>query len=185
MRARLAFVISITTLPAMAADFRSAEFGMSPDQVRASEPGVEWIESGDRLGFETRIGTVDALAVYEFTDDRFSTAMYTVTEEHVNKTLFIDDYRELAGLLEQKYGKPDEDETVWRNDLYRDDPSDWGTAVGVGHLTMYKQWHTETTDVSIVLFGDNFEVHVQIAYQSRDLAAERAERDRQRALDAL
>lgn len=188
MRARgILFVAGALPLSASAADFRSADFGMSVEQVKATEPNIEWLDDGtnERIGFETSINGLAAVAVYEFDDGRFTAAMYDIVQEHTNNTLFVNDFRGLAELLEEKYGAPSEDQTLWRDDLYRDQPSDWGTAVAVGHLVMFKSWVTERVEINLYLAGDNFAIDLQILYADPRSAEQRANESRQETLDAL
>jgi hypothetical protein len=185
MRTITTATLMLTASLAYAQDFRSASFGMSREEVRATETAVEWIDQSGVLGFQTSISGLQALAVYHFVNDKFSRANYSVTEPHSNRNAHIDDYRKLAGLLEQKYGAPAQDETVWRNDLYRDDPSGWGTAIAAGHMTMYKSWEADTASVIILLNGDNFDMNLLIEYSNNDLAEEERQQTQQNALDAL
>jgi len=102
----VALILAALSGTALADGFRSAEFGMSEAQVRATESGVAWGGKGNVIGFKTEIAGLDAIAQYEFTNGKFYGGGYRVIEEHSNRTLYLSDYDELLGLLTQKYGKP-------------------------------------------------------------------------------
>lgn len=180
-----ALLLAVVAAPALADDFRGATFGMSRAQVRATEPNVAWREGDDVIGFTTEIAGLDAMAQYEFTNDKLYGGGYRIVEQHSNRTLYLSDYDKLFGLLREKYGAPRDDKTVWRNDLYRDDPEDYGMAVALGHLAKLATWETPSTEINLLLTGDNYEIDLYIYYKSRELGAEAEADDRQEALNNL
>lgn len=185
MRTAALSLLVILASPAMADDFRNAAFGMSRADVRATEPGVQWREGDDVIGFSTAIAGLDAVAQYEFTNDRLYAGGYRIIEQHSNRTLYVSDYETLFGLLGEKYGKPKDDRTVWRNDLYRDDPEDYGIAVALGHLAKMATWETPTAEINLLLTGDNYKIDLYVYYKSRELGAEAEADDHQEALNDL
>ena len=118
-----------------------------------------------------------ATATYEFDDDKLYAAGYLIVEPHTNKTLYVNDYERLLNLLIEKYGAPKENDTYWHNDLYRDDPSEYGTAVAVGHLTRYALWNEPGVDIVILLDGDNFKIKLAVAYKDPEYDGEAASRE--------
>ena len=72
--------------------------------------------------------------------------------------------------LTKKYGKPKMDfPGVWKNDLYKDDKSEWGFAVSLGHLAYGASWETSTTKIEIMLSGDNYKINLILSYFSKEL----------------
>lgn len=61
------------------------------------------------------------------------------------------------------------DETFWKNDLYKDDYSHWGTAISMGHLIYYSSWETDSTEINNMLMGDNFNISCIVEYRSKNL----------------
>lgn len=155
--------------------------------MKSSEGPVEWIEAGadDVEAFKTSVAGLEALVIFRFFDDQLARGQSGVTEQHTNDTAFLTDYRKLAGLLEQKYGAPKEDETLWLNDLYKGDPANWGMAVSVGHLTKFKTWATDDTDIYLMLTGDNFDVSLHLEYASQKYSALADKQQEAETLDAL
>ncbi|MBA7542736.1 hypothetical protein ES705_35060 [subsurface metagenome] len=72
-------------------------------------------------------------------------------------------------ILTKKYGKPWSDRTTWDNDLFKNDRSQWGLAVSIGHLSYGALWDTSKTFITLVLNGDNYEITLLAAYDSREL----------------
>lgn len=173
------------SLPCAADDFRSAAFGSTRDEVRASEDGVEWVEHEQGLAFETQISGIDAHAVYIFAGDVFVRGTYLITERHANKTAHISDFDNIANLLVLKYGEPDEGDSIWLNDLYKDSPEDWGMALSVGHLAMFRRWKISQGGITMLLSGDNYQVTFQIDYDSAEWGHLEQEAKEKQALDAL
>ncbi len=55
--------------------------------------------------------------------------------------------------------------------MYKEDYSQWGFAVSLGHLTYYSSWETERTSVFFVLNGENYDLETVIEYSSKELSA--------------
>jgi hypothetical protein len=58
---------------------------------------------------------------------------------------------------------------VWKDDLYKDDKSEWGFAVSLGHLAYGASWETSATKIEIMLLGDNYEINLFLSYFSKEL----------------
>jgi len=153
-------------------NFREVSWGMTKAQVKAIEKGRSRGEqrSDDGLNFlayEGKAGGLDCLVGYYFAENQLIQGSYIFIEKHANRTMFIDDFRTTKKALTQKYGKPMEDKTYWQDDLYKDDASDWGMAVAVGHLQFETIWDTPQTEIRLRLTGDNYKMKHLIAYNSK------------------
>ncbi len=111
--------------------------------------------------------------------------MYLFTEQHTNKNDFIDDYHRLKKLLVKKYGKPSKDTHTWKNDLFKDDPQDWGMAICVGDLVYYSEWETQNTNIFLFLTGGNYEINHLIRYASKQLEEEVEKAREEETLEAF
>ena len=155
-------------------DFRNTRWGMSKDQVKAvevSELGQEINDLGgtigiDALGYKTRLLNLDTLILYVFANDKLVRAQYRIVETHSNKNDYIDDHSLVKQAIRGKYGDPDRDDNIWKNDLYKDDRQQFGFAVGYGHLVYVAQWKTDHTSITQVLQGENFEIEHVVEYGS-------------------
>jgi hypothetical protein len=154
-----------------AVTFRKTSWGQTRDDVRRSEEGEPVYDKGDVLGYKSTVARLDCLIGYVFVGDQLVRGRYQITETHSNKNDHIRDYIALKVLLERKYGTPDndDDETEWRNDLYKDDNEDWGLAVSIGHVVFTSRWEAGPTDIVLLLNGDNYKTSLVVEYQSREL----------------
>jgi len=151
-------------------DFRETTWGMSKEQVKATEDKKPDFEADTMLGYDVTISGKDFSCIYSFLEDKLYNSGYFFTGEHTNKNLYIDDYEELKETLTKKYGKPKTDiPGLWKNDLYKDDKSHWGMAISVGHLTYGASWETSTTEIYLMLSGDNYEISLILSYDSKEL----------------
>ena len=153
-------------------NFRETKWGMSKAQVKAIEKGKFVSEQrGDGglnfLAYEAKAGGLDCLVGYYFAENQLIEGRYIFIEKHANRTMYIGDFRTTKEALTQKYGKPRKDKTYWRDDLYKDKPSDWGMAVAVGHLQFETVWDTPQTEVMLQLVGDNYKIDHRLHYSSK------------------
>lgn len=152
------------------AGFRKVLWGASPSVVKASEDNEPNLEEDGYLDFEVRLGDFKCLAAYIFVGSQLVRGKYIVLDEYLNQTNYINVYEQLKNSVSKKHGTPFKDETYWANDLYKDDYSEWGMAVGCGHLSKFAFWETPESTINIGLYGENFDVHVSIEYAGKIFA---------------
>lgn len=163
------------------AAFRNSTWGMTMDEVKASETLELVKEDENSLAYSDAVGGLDAFALYIFVQNRLVRTKYIFTEDHSNKNDYIDDFNAITSSLNSKYGPPVDEKRVWRNDLFKDDYSDWGRAVSIGHLVYNAKWETPETSIFHALYGDNYDITHVVEYSSKDLRgleeSERKSRD--------
>lgn len=152
--------------------FREATWGMSQEQIKKIETN-DFIKkdrgktSGlDILGYKGQAGGLDCLIAYYFTENQLVEGRYVFIEKHTNRNLYIMDFKNIKESLIEKYGKPSTDKVIWRDDLYKDDFSDWGMAVSVGHLVFEAIWKLPETKINLQLKGDNYKITYFLDYAS-------------------
>ena len=150
-------------------DFRKINWGMTKDQVKKIETAKFEQEDKGNLFYSTEVAGFKTALIYIFTGNKLTRAGYIFTQEHSNYNLFIDDFKKIDTLLIKKYGTPAQQELNWKNDLYKDSPQDWGTAVAIGQLAFYTDWQGENTYIEHDLYGDNFNLTHKILYVSQKL----------------
>ena len=153
----------------IAFDFRKTNWGMSKEDVKKAELGHLANQSNNVLMYSEKVAGKDVLIGYVFIADKLVRSRYTFSEQHTNPNLFINDYMEIKEILTDKYGQPVEDKPVWSNQLYRNSPQDWGTAVSAGHLSFVTHWDTPATSIFHILKGDNFKIVLITEYESKEL----------------
>ena len=156
--------------------FRGYDWGTSKEEIMKNEitsdmvADVDYLEEDDGLLINGQsVAGLDALVLYNFTDNGLDSGVYSITEKHTNKTDYYRDYEDLVKKYTDKYGTPVIDQAQWKDDLYKDDPDDWGMAVAVGDVTFVSKWEkADGSTTGIMLKGDNYEINLAIIYQSPD-----------------
>jgi len=171
--------------------FREVRWGMTQAQIRALEKGeprgtVHSKSSGlDIIVYEGKAGDLSCNFGYYFAENQLVEGRYMFTEKHANDLLFFADFRNVKESLTKKYGEPTRDKVLWLNDLFKDDSSQWGMALSIGHVVFEVAWRTSQTEIMLRLVGDNYEVTHFVQYTSKikkhkelvRKAAEKAEKD--------
>ncbi|HCO48816.1 MAG TPA: hypothetical protein DIT55_05120 [Spirochaetaceae bacterium] len=165
-------LFTINSLFAQTKDFRSINWGMNRDQIKAIEKEKILLETEKYVAYETKVSGFPVWLVYNFINDKCVNSRYMIKVEHANDTLFVDDYKKLKSLLIKVYGNPIEDETIWKDDLYKDDETEYGMALSIGDLFYYTNWENDKTFISLELGGDNYEIdHFIIFYDSKEFSS--------------
>jgi hypothetical protein len=159
---------------ALKPDFRNVQWGMSKEEVKKYENSELTSDIEEGLGYQNlRVARFDTVLTYHFNvNNELFSAGYYLIHEHSNKNDFIDDFDYLKELLIEKYGEPKEDEIIWKDDLYKDDPSDWGMAIFTGDLIYKSLWENEDLIVELRLKGDNYKKEFTILYKSKEISDE-------------
>jgi hypothetical protein len=163
--------------------FRRTRWGQTPAEVQASETSELVKASEDGLIFKDRISKFPCLIAYFFIRGRLVRSKYNLLVEHALSNEYIADFDFLLGILQKKYGTPTDSQKHWLDDRYKDDEEAWGRAVLLGHLVLYDAWITDTTEVSLMLRGDDNRIFLEIEYSSRALESLENEESESAELD--
>ncbi|MBA7588846.1 hypothetical protein ES708_30916 [subsurface metagenome] len=155
-------------------DFRKVNWGMSKEEVKATEDKKPFSENDTDLYYKNvEIIGRNFFCSYGFIQDKLYESNYnigtTLGEIHSNKNDYIDDYESVKEILTKKYGKPKRDVVTWKNDLFKNKKQDWGTAISIGHLVYVSTWETPTTEIGVALGGNNYEIWLSVGYDSKEL----------------
>lgn len=153
-----------------AADFRNARWGMTPEEVKASE---KLMPTTDRPELVTYRGDYDgmvALIGYEFENNELVRAGYLITVNYNDPNYYIKDFDSLKQKLIEKYGGPTSDEITWKKgETAEEDPDKFGKAVCAGKLRYYTLWQTERNFIKLRLDGQDGKCQLGIQFESIDL----------------
>lgn len=144
--------------------FQGLKWKDNKRDIKSKIKGLE--ESENMMTKETVIANLDATLVFGTVKDQLSYIGYLFNEEHTNKNLFIKDFEKVKSILTKKYGEPTGDFINWNNDLYKDNPQDYGTSVAVGYTEYTAYWKLSDTDIILKLKGDNFKINMLVKYAS-------------------
>ncbi len=162
-------------------DFRKTSWGMTRERVKAVESSKLIKEDERGLFYSSELtGFGDVLIGYIFAQGKLVRTSYVSEVRHTNSNAFIEDFTHLKSILTEKYGKPESDDVVWLDDLYKDDPDNWGMAVSAGHLVYDAAWKTKTTNILEKLKGDNFDVTLIVQYSSIELSGLEEAKDKEK-----
>lgn len=156
-------------------DFRKIYWGMNKNNVMASEP-FTWNEGELDPNTVYLYTTVDLLGdefllIYYLNLDRVYRIRYSITEKHSNRTDYWRFYTRLVSALKEKYGEPSADydgAPFWKDDLYKDQPSDWGMALAVGDMFALAIWPTERSEITALIQGDNYDIDLFLEFEAND-----------------
>ncbi len=147
--------------------FRKVNFGMTKDQVIKSEGKKPDTDEGDVISYNTTIVNNGVMLAYAFNGKNQLYGIYIfLKDKHINQNIYIDDYNSFKKVLTDKYGKPSSDDTIWSDDLFRDDPQNYGVAISMGHLAYTAEWIINEAKIVDFLHGDNFEITLMIMMTS-------------------
>jgi len=170
-----------------AVNFRNTYWGMRKEQVLEleGEPFKQEESRGlDIIGYEKKVMDNDCFIGYIFAENKLTAAEYIFLEQHEDENEHIKDYEKTKDLLIKKYGVPQLDNVLWRNNLYKDSPSEWGYAVALSHLEYISQWETPETEIFLNLSGGNSEILLKVEYAGINLK-DLMKREEEKALLAL
>ncbi|QEN03307.1 hypothetical protein EW093_00825 [Thiospirochaeta perfilievii] len=150
--------------------FRQTIWGMTKKEVMGIET-TSLVEGSNEnnLMYTSKVAGKDCYIIYFFTQDILTSARYFFTEKHSNKNDFILDYNSIKELLTDKYSNAIKEDVIWRDDLYKDDFSDWGLAISIGDLLYFSDWEDDKTEIHLVLMGENYSITHLVDYQSKEM----------------
>jgi hypothetical protein len=170
---------------AMNGDFRQFSWGESMDYVKQHHQGKLEEQSKNSLIYEGNIDGIRCSIVYGFSDNKLYMAAYSSKETHFNKNDYINDYDKLNARLTEKYGKPDSEKIIWKNDLFKGDEQDRGIAIATGGLVYAAMWTIEGATIVSGLAGDNLKIKHAIIYENIALKKEHEQREQAATIDLL
>ncbi len=142
---------------------------MSQEEVIDSEGAKLKFQNNRRLAFQTKVLDKQMAVEYFSAGDKLCRAGYTLIERYLNENRYVADYMDFKEVLYGKYGEPVEDKTVWKNNIFKSNSSQWGVAVAAGYLSFFSIWETDDTMIQASLTGGNFNVSCVIVYKSKKL----------------
>ncbi|MDR1771735.1 MAG: hypothetical protein LBS02_14040 [Hungatella sp.] len=150
------------------ANFRNAYWGDDIETVKKYETDILWTEETQKaiIG-KSKVLNMNVDIGFTFGDGKlYQGAIMFNYNDHTNDNLYIDDYNTIKNALKEKYGEPNEDKQVWKNDLFKGDVSHYGTAISCGQLQYLAIWENENTRIILGLIGDNYKINLGIIYEN-------------------
>ncbi len=141
-------------LPPEVCDFGNFQWGMAlEDVVNVHGGGYKNIDANTIRYERVRIEGFASDAEYVFTEGKLSQATYFITpdNDYSYKTLYIEDYNELADIYTKRYGEVKEQEIEFARGMETDNVDKQGELLGQGNILFRKVWQTNTTELRAVM----------------------------------
>ena len=116
-----------------------------PIRRHKSAEGVEIFE------YRKKILDVDCQLEYVFAENQLMKMKFNFLAQYDNKNQYVEDYNKIKEVFSGQFGKPEAENIIWQNPLYKEDYSSWGLALYLGHLELSSQWLSPETEVSLAL----------------------------------
>jgi len=166
--------------------FRNTRWGMSAEEVIASESKLDPIEKSENvIKYKTQVLARNVELVYFFAQNQLTGSSYKINENYLNSQHFITSYLKLKEALTEKYGPAKVDQINWQNDAFRNISSKKGLALSLGHVEYHASWETPDTTISCSLKEDNYYVLCSIRYRSKEFSALQQASKKENDLDPL
>lgn len=169
----VAFILFVLPLVSFAEPFtfrNGITFGMSSSEVIEKEGEEPFGKSEYVLVYLNQKSAEENCNVsYMMENDRVKAILIDFLDKHTFDNEYIDDFNKVDASLQAKYGKTDQlNQYDWENDLYKDNPEEYGSAVSCGHLTIGSYWIVNGVKISHILQGDNYGITHGILYRPID-----------------
>lgn len=148
-------------------DFRKVVWGMTKEAVLDAEELKPIDQDIETISYNTIILRKNVKLIYRFSENKLVAASYTLTDKYLNTRSYIESYYDFAKALTEKYGTPSNQEIVWLDDTYKNNPSKRNLALSAGHLQYHSNWSTDETSIRCNLFGSYHNLILQIEYFSK------------------
>ncbi len=150
-----------------AADFRGNRWGGSLAEVTRRERANLEFRDKQTLFYRTQVAGLACFLVYRFEQNRLFQAGYVIEPRNRDLNHCLQDYQKLLGRLAAEYGKPQENQILWSDNTYRDQPESYGIAVSLGHLARQAVWRTPSTIIRLRLWGEDRQINLVAGFFSR------------------
>lgn len=150
--------------------FRKAQWGMTQEQIVRLEGNPAARENpGDFyvMRYWDSLENMSCWIDYLFKDDKLVKARYIFLVKHEYKSQYFGDYKKAKDFLTEVHGQSPLTNINWLNPTYKEDYSNWGLAVSLGHLEYSAIWDTPETEIVLRLFGENNEVKLVAEYTGK------------------
>lgn len=131
-------------------------WGLAKSRLIANEGrplGSERQEEAEIISYRRDILDKRVLVEYVFIADRLVATRFHLLENYADKNRYLTDYARLKDHIVRALGEPLRDESVWLDERFRKDASQWGTALSLGQLELRATWSRPNVEVILTLAG--------------------------------
>lgn len=152
-------------------DFRNVCWGDDLKIVKRYEKSKAVIGnsfSSESIIYEDKLLSYDTYIVYRFKDMKLYGAGYLLNEKYTNSGQYIVQYENIKSALKEIYGEPIEDLIAPLEKQSLIDLAGPATALRNGYVAYRTKWETETTNITLGMSSQNFEVGVLVDYKDKN-----------------
>jgi hypothetical protein len=159
-------------------NFRNTRWGMSKEDILASESGEPVVQTDTQIGYFTEILDKNIYVAFIFDNEHLGSALYALRDMREKLDDAFRDFADFKQILTMKYGEPNAGEgDVWANPSFGDedglkavlsDPKKYEEALKQGQILHAAMWRTDRTWIKVAL-SKMMEGHtcgVTVEYQS-------------------
>ena len=149
-------------------NFRQTTWGMSKEDVMQAEKSDPVSESEYKVDYDTEMMGFNGKIGYTFNDDELIRASFLLLTKPKTNNEYIEIYETIQKELRKKYGKTVIDTIQHRDPSQTTEPNTYGDAVCNGDLLYATQWDLPSSDVQLLLRGEDSECVITIMHISEE-----------------
>jgi len=142
-------------------DFRNTRWGMSKEDVLASESGEPVVQTDTQIGYFTEILDKNIYMAFILENQHLISALYALRDMRENLDDSFKDFEDFKKILTMKYGEPNAGQgDIWADPSFGDedglktlllDRSKYEEALNQGEILHAAMWKTDKTWIKVAL----------------------------------
>ena len=142
-------------------DFRNTRWGMSKEDILASEAGESIVQTDTQIGYFTEILDKNIYVAFIFDNEHLGSALYALRDMREKLDDAFRDFADFKQILTMKYGEPNAGQgDIWADPSFGDedtlkslllDRSKYEEALKQGEILHAAMWKTNKTWIKVAL----------------------------------
>ena len=155
-------------------NFRSAQWGQSPEEVESLEEVAPLYRDQSMLIFHDRFLGIPTEVIYFFLEGRLIMGLTHLMPEHNDLDTYFADYEKVKAAIGRNLGTPDRENWQFFLPDLEEDRLLWAEALGFGMIKVEAGWLLPGTGIAIRLSGSDLKGHLTtIHFSMNDMNAGR------------
>jgi hypothetical protein len=150
--------------------FRKTTWGMSREQVKASEDSAPTGDKPDVITYRGEVEGIPVIVGYLFDGDKLIKAGYLMQGSYEDPNSYVSDYNKVKDFLINEHGTPAQDEVLWGEGEEVEDPDKFGESVCGGKLRYSTFWADGVTVIRQSLDGEDGKCKHGVMFESVELS---------------
>ena len=170
----LIIAMAVVSVVAYGQGFRGVPWGASMESV-IKEEGEPYEKNDGLLVYKREVDlkarrNVGVYTVYIFAEEKLVRTKYILNEYVADEDTYISLYQDFQDIITSNYGKPKEDEEIWRDEDMESYASRnlWSYYLSDGDLSFMTLYETDHAEIMIVLRSEENEIKLEVQYVSNE-----------------